>query len=531
MLHSLRALLCFFLISSSPVIAISPISTKGNKLYDTNGNQFFVKGLVYVAGPDRLDPLLDTNQCRIDAALMKTLGANTIYIYSIDVEKLDKHSGCMTEFANQGIYVWLQLIGLSPVKDASSPEIYDLTTYETWTSVLDSFAVHDNLLAIGIGQEVINEEANSTLGAPYIKAAARDLKSFQKARGYRQIPISYSTAPVDIFRFRTAQYLSCGSSDTGIDLFAFNFFHNCTATHFDSLRQEFAGYSLPVLISEDGCFAGGKDIRNFAEMEVMLGDTEYQNVFSGLNVYEWAMKDKSGFGLVSYSDERACTGSPTTLGAFNTLKSVWAGVKPTGIRRDEYTVDEVVARMTACPSMDEKVGWLVDGGKALPVVDGVDFGSVTARTSASTLGTGTGTGILPTGTGETGEDAEKVGEGESPGMAVGTAVGITLGIVGGLLMVGLAVFFAIRHRKRKQRGEYGRTESPEGKVELPDQRFAAPEMEGNFHHHHQLASNTDWKFPFQVENQHASEMGAGIAAAELHYELEGSPVVRPHGQL
>ena len=36
--------LCLVLFCSSPVSAISPISVKGTKLYDNDGNQFFVKG-------------------------------------------------------------------------------------------------------------------------------------------------------------------------------------------------------------------------------------------------------------------------------------------------------------------------------------------------------------------------------------------------------------------------------------------------------------------------------------------------------
>ncbi len=39
--------------------------------------------------------------------MINKLGANTIYVYSVDTR--NDHDGCMQEFANQGIYVWLQL--------------------------------------------------------------------------------------------------------------------------------------------------------------------------------------------------------------------------------------------------------------------------------------------------------------------------------------------------------------------------------------------------------------------------------------
>jgi 1,3-beta-glucanosyltransferase GAS1 len=53
--------------------------------------------------------LVDAKQCKTDADLIKKLGANTIYVYSVDVR--DNHDGCMKEFADQGIYVWLQMGG------------------------------------------------------------------------------------------------------------------------------------------------------------------------------------------------------------------------------------------------------------------------------------------------------------------------------------------------------------------------------------------------------------------------------------
>lgn len=53
------------------------------------------------------DPLIDTNQCTRDAALMKTLGANTIRVYHVD--PTSDHSGCMAAFAAAGIYLFVDL--------------------------------------------------------------------------------------------------------------------------------------------------------------------------------------------------------------------------------------------------------------------------------------------------------------------------------------------------------------------------------------------------------------------------------------
>lgn len=62
-------------------------------------------GIAYQLVPD--DPLVDTEQCARDAALMKTLGANTIRVYHVDPDA--DHSGCMAEFANAGIYAIIDM--------------------------------------------------------------------------------------------------------------------------------------------------------------------------------------------------------------------------------------------------------------------------------------------------------------------------------------------------------------------------------------------------------------------------------------
>lgn len=53
------------------------------------------------------DPLIDTTQCQLDAALMKQLGANTIRVYHVDASA--DHSGCMQAFANAGIYLFVDM--------------------------------------------------------------------------------------------------------------------------------------------------------------------------------------------------------------------------------------------------------------------------------------------------------------------------------------------------------------------------------------------------------------------------------------
>lgn len=51
--------------------------------------------------------MIDTTQCTLDAALMKTLGANMIRVYHVDPSK--NHDGCMKAFSDNGIYTIIDL--------------------------------------------------------------------------------------------------------------------------------------------------------------------------------------------------------------------------------------------------------------------------------------------------------------------------------------------------------------------------------------------------------------------------------------
>ena len=53
------------------------------------------------------DPLVNTEQCERDAALMHQLGANAIRVYHVN-ESAD-HSGCMNALAAHGIYAFIDL--------------------------------------------------------------------------------------------------------------------------------------------------------------------------------------------------------------------------------------------------------------------------------------------------------------------------------------------------------------------------------------------------------------------------------------
>lgn len=53
------------------------------------------------------DPLIDATQCKLDATSMAALGANAIRVYHVDPTA--DHTGCMSAFADVGIYLFVDL--------------------------------------------------------------------------------------------------------------------------------------------------------------------------------------------------------------------------------------------------------------------------------------------------------------------------------------------------------------------------------------------------------------------------------------
>ena len=85
--------------ASSSISKVSPTDSAFADIAD------FEIGVAYQLVED--DPLVDTAQCQRDAALMSTLGTNSIRVYHVDASA--DHEGCMNAFAQYGIYLWVDL--------------------------------------------------------------------------------------------------------------------------------------------------------------------------------------------------------------------------------------------------------------------------------------------------------------------------------------------------------------------------------------------------------------------------------------
>lgn len=186
---------------------------------------------------------------------MKTLGANSIRVYHVDPTA--DHDGCMSAFSDAGIYAWIDLDTFSTYIIAADPK-WTQSMYSAYQKVMDTFQKYDNVAGFFVGNEVLTTGPNS-IAAPYVKAAARDMKAYRDAKGYRPIPVGYSAADIAVLRPNLQNYLACGdnSSET-VDFYGLNAYEWCGQSSYQQsgyamLEQNATNYSLPIFFSETGC--------------------------------------------------------------------------------------------------------------------------------------------------------------------------------------------------------------------------------------------------------------------------------------
>ncbi|CAH0015246.1 unnamed protein product [Clonostachys rhizophaga] len=459
---------CAVLLFTNLAASLSPISVNGAKLYDGDGKQFFVKGVIY-AGNGEQDVLLDGKQCQIDAGLMKSLGVNTIRVYGADSTK--DHKDCMEAFSSQGIYVWMDL-ATSSRRIPATKLGWTADLYNNFTSTVDHFAGYENLLAFTLGAEVLDNTNKGSLGAIAVKAAARDIRAFRDARGYRQIPVTYSSASAGPHLSLSGQFLACGDTKNRIEMFGIDSYSLCgdsfsIPTPFDRLYETFEHYNIPIVFTETGCVANGSNKRDFKEIQTMMSPL-FQNKFSGAIVYEWAQQS-SDFGLVEYSDS-AQTGTPSMLDDYSALSTVFSTISLPVTPVLSYTATETAP---ACPTFNSASSWAIPGDVIPPTsISGIDIGTVTSRTtiisssgskSASQTGTDTRTNAeAGTGTGAVSEGSDQ-GE-QQAALSGGALIGVIVGcVLAALLILAVAIFFFMRRRGSRdiQEIDHPRRASPD----------------------------------------------------------------------
>ncbi|KAF7548061.1 hypothetical protein G7046_g8808 [Stylonectria norvegica] len=377
------AALCGFV---SAVHAIDAVEVSGNKFFNKDGSQFFIKGVAYQLRPE--DPLVDTEQCKRDATQMKDLGANTLRVYHVDAE--ENHDGCMKAFADAGIYV---LVDLDTFTTYILPHdlYWNQTQHDKYAEVMDTFHSYNNVLGFFIGNENIAQQSDSP-AAPFLKAAARDMKAYRDRKGYREIPIGYSAADIEQLRPMLQNYLTCGGNSSEIvDFFALNSYSWCdpstyTGSSYDKLEEYAVKFPVPIFFTETGCIVPGPRLWN--DMDAIFGK-EMVNDWSGAIVYEW-IQEQNKYGIITYGppvddltvndgtvfDGFTRKGTPTPKSPdYQNLKTKWATNTPTGVKKADYDANDVSTR--ACPTSTSGGWWEVNGNVRLPTLGETHTASAT----------------------------------------------------------------------------------------------------------------------------------------------------------
>ncbi|KAL9098131.1 MAG: hypothetical protein Q9163_006153 [Psora crenata] len=351
------------------------ISAVGSKFFFSNGTQYYIKGVAYQLTPD--DPLIDADQCKRDAKQMADLGANTIRVYHVDPAA--NHDGCMSAFADVGIYLFVDLDTFSTQFDQDNP-YWNQTQQAAFEAVLDTFHGYDNLAGVFVANEAMTR-LNGSDTAPFIKAAIRDMKAYCRGKNYRSIPIGYSGADIPSLRPMLQNYLACGSNPAdAADFFSLNVYEWCGKSSFpgsgyNQLVANATDLQIPIFISETGC----REVkpRLFDDQDSIFGH-EMSGSWSGAIIYEW-LEETNDYGLVSYgakvdpSDPTALDGYPRSgepspvSPDYSNLKAHWATLHPTGVALSAYSASASQLKPVACPSSTAN-GWIVDPTSSLPTV-------------------------------------------------------------------------------------------------------------------------------------------------------------------
>lgn len=137
---------------------------------------------------------------------MADLGANTIRVYHVDPTA--DHDGCMSAFADLGIYLFLDLDTFETQFDQDNP-YWNQTQLTAFEAVLDTFQRYDNLAGVFVANEAMTR-LNGSDAAPFVKSAIRDVKAYRDMKKYRDIPVGYSGADIPDLRPMLQNYLACG---------------------------------------------------------------------------------------------------------------------------------------------------------------------------------------------------------------------------------------------------------------------------------------------------------------------------------
>lgn len=296
--------------------SLPAVTASGNAFW-AGGERFFIRGIDYQPGGSsaNTDPLADKDTCTRDIAYFKKLGVNTVRVYSIDNSK--SHDDCMSALEDAGIYLVADVNSNGYSINRNDPKTsYNAAYLQSVFATVQVMSQYNNTMAFFSGNEVINDQPNSTLTAPYVKAVQRDVKNYINSQGLRKVPVGYSAADVSSNRQQTADYMNCGSAAERGDFFAFNDYEWCNtnfvSSGWDQKVKNFTNYGIPLFLSEYGCITNRP--RKFDEIDALMSDN-MTSVYSGGLMFEYS-NDENDMGIVTIKSDKV-----QTLSEFSNFES------------------------------------------------------------------------------------------------------------------------------------------------------------------------------------------------------------------
>ncbi|KAG8957819.1 1,3-beta-glucanosyltransferase gas1, partial [Tulasnella sp. 408] len=233
----------------------------------------------------------------------------------------------MKALSDAGIYVILDLaLPVNGSIDRASPA-WTTNLLDLYLGTVDAFSKYDNVLAYNVGNEVVTSPAE-TIAAPFIKAAARDVKAYLKSKGSSAL-VSFSStdgsdgAAAVSWRTALAEYLACDTDATSIDLYGLNVYRWCgdsgSIASDNPVISDFQNYPIPAYFSEFGCIKPPP--RLWTEAGALFGQ-QMVNEWSGGVAFSY-FPTSDGYGMVTISSDGS---SVTTSDDFARLQTQYNAI-------------------------------------------------------------------------------------------------------------------------------------------------------------------------------------------------------------